>query len=174
MNDTTTPQEQTDARQDGPLEEPADTGQAQEATAPEEPTGLEDQEGRASRNPNAEASRYRHRLRETETERDRLAEQMEQAQQTIYQQAVEALRCDQDALRHPEDLARFTGRQAGDYIRDGQLDRQALQEDADRLHQDRPELFQTISRIPRPDKSQGMGGGETSGRDAWKDAFTPF
>lgn len=126
---------------------------------------------RKGRNPNAEASRYRHRLRETETERDQLAGQIRQAQDTIYQQAVNALRCGHDTLTHPDDLSRFTGKQPVDYFTGGHLDQQALQEDADRLHQERPELFRTCRYAPRPDPSQGLGGDSASNGDAWKNAF---
>ena len=167
--------EQRDETAQQPLQEdPGTLSEKQskpDAKATEPGIASNEEGGRKGRNPNAEASRYRHRLRETETERDQLSGQVRQAQDTIYQQAVNALRCGHDALTHPDDLSRFTGKQPVDYFTGGHLDQHALQEDADRLHQERPELFRTCRYAPRPDPSQGLGGDGAGSGDAWKSAF---
>lgn len=150
-----------------------------EDTAPGTPSGNEpdrheeEQEPRNRRHdPAADAAKYRHKLRDAEAERDQLAQVAQTAQHTMVEQAVTALRSKGQALTHCDDLARFTGKHADDYLNeDGTLDRDALQADFDQLHTDRPELFHTIRYAPRPDRSQGHGGDYSAGGQRWKDAF---
>ncbi len=150
-----------------------------EDTAPGTPSGNEpdrheeEQEPRNRRHdPAADAAKYRHKLRETEAERDRIAQNAQSAQATAYDEITKALRAKGQALTHPDDLQRFTGKGPAEYLNDdGTLDRDALQADFDQLHADRPELFHSINYAPRPDRSQGRGTFSTLSGGRWKDAF---
>lgn len=180
MNDNQTSDNAMDSNQaaeehivDSPLQAQPAASNPQKGREAQEPDREVEKDKSVERKANAESAKYRRRLRETEAERDSLAQAAETASQTIYQQAVQALQSKGEALRHPQDLSLFTGKQPSDYIKDGQLDQEALQADADKLHQERPELFRAIRYSPRPDKSQGYGGGELSSKDAWRNAFKP-
>lgn len=128
--------------------------------------------GRSHRGTKAEAIKYRLQLRETEAERDRVTACFEAAVEQLYRQTVEHMLSHQRfKLIHPEDLKTFTGKGATDYVNDeGEMDMQGMQEDFDRLAEERPELFQNISRAPKPDPSMGHGLSSSS-HATWADAF---
>ncbi|MEK0215904.1 hypothetical protein [Bifidobacterium mongoliense] len=162
---TTTPQEAST-----PEAEPAAPSLVDTA----KPTSLAEgvTQHRNRRDPAADAAKYRHQLRETEAERDRIAQTVETAQNTMYDQAVAAARSNRSwVLTHTGDLSRFTGKNAGDYVHDGVIDNEALQKDIDQLRADRPELFHEINLPIKPDRSQGRGTFSTLTGSRWKDAF---
>ena len=162
---TTIPQEATTPEAKPAAPSPADT--AKPASLAEGVT-----QHRNRHDPAADAAKYRHQLRETQAERDRIAQNAQAAQATAYDEITKALRAKGQAITHPDDLQRFTGKGPAEYLNDdGTIDRDALQADFDQLHDDRPELFHTIRYAPRPDRSQGHGGDYSAGGQRWKDAF---
>lgn len=162
---TTIPQETSTPEAKPAAPSPADT--AKPASLAEGVT-----QHRNRRDPAADAAKYRHQLRETQAELDRIAQNAQAAQSTAYDEITKALRAKGQAITHPDDLQRFTGKGPAEYLNeDGTIDRDALQADFDQLHDDRPELFHTIRYAPRPDRSQGHGGDYSAGGQRWKDAF---
>lgn len=159
------PQEPTTPEAKPAAPSPADTAK---------PTSLAEgvTQHRNRHDPAADAAKYRHQLRETQAERDRIAQNAQAAQATAYDEITKALRAKGQALTHPDDLQRFTGKGPAEYLNDdGTIDRDALQADFDQLHADRPELFHSINYAPRPDRSQGRGTFSTLSGGRWKDAF---
>jgi hypothetical protein len=143
------------------------------ATEPQSTEPTEETTHVRHHDPAADAAKYRHKLRDTEAQLAQAQAAQQVAEKTMYEQAVTALRSKRQALTHIDDLQRFTGKTASDYIHDGVIDLEALQTDADKLLADRPELFHTIRYTPRPDKSMGHGMGDAYGNYEmrWQDAF---
>lgn len=121
---------------------------------------------------NREAAKYRRQAREAQAELESVRAQLAAAQSTVLQNAAVQIRLDKGATLRPDAVQELD--HAGMVTDEGSLNQEALQEQLERLHQERPYLFErpqgpSSSAIGRVNSAAHLG----ERADSFEAAFAP-